>query len=81
MCTNTQLVYNKYIKRFVRVNCGHCPACQQAAANKRAARIRNNASYGTLPLSVTLTYSNDFVPHVKLDEVSSDEFILIHTRR
>lgn len=81
MCINTSLIYNKYIKRFVRVNCGHCPACQQAAANKRAARIRNNASYGTLPLSVTLTYSNDYVPHIKLDEVATDDFVLIHRNK
>lgn len=81
MCTSTRLVFNKYIKRFVRVNCGHCPACQQAAANKRAARIRNNASYGTLPLSVTLTYSNDFVPYINLDEVASDDFLLVHRNK
>ena len=78
MCTNSHLVFNKYIKRFVRVDCGHCVSCQQAKANKRAQRIRNNAAFGTTALSVTLTYSNDYVPYIKRDEVSTDNFVLLH---
>lgn len=78
MCTNSRLVYNKYIKRFVRVDCGHCVSCQQAKANKRAQRIRHNVSLGTTALSVTLTYKNDYVPYIDLNEVAEDNFVLVH---
>lgn len=78
MCTNSRLVFNKYIHRFVRVDCGHCVSCQQAKANKRAQRIRHNASLGTTALSVTLTYKNDFVPYINISEVAEDSFVLVH---
>lgn len=78
MCTNSRLVYNRYINRCVRVDCGHCVSCQQAKANKRAQRIRHNVSLGTTALSVTLTYKNDFIPYIDTSEVAEDSFVLVH---
>lgn len=64
MCINTSLVKNPYTSRFLRVNCGHCPACEQAKAAQRASRIRNNNDGKRIALFFTLTYTNDYVPYV-----------------
>lgn len=64
MCTHKRLVYNRYSRKSVLVNCGKCHACIQDRANRRAQRIRNNVSDGTLALFITLTYANDYVPYV-----------------
>lgn len=70
MCTQSRYVYNKYINRSILVPCGKCPSCQQAKANLRALRIRNhNQDANNLCLFVTLTYSNDFVPYVKSNDL------------
>ena len=46
MCTNQKRVFNKYTKRWMYVNCGHCPACLQQKASYRVQRIKNNDSNG-----------------------------------
>ena len=46
----------------------------QEKACKRANRIRNNVTDGTIALFVTLTYSNDYVPYVFRDDLYSSEF-------
>lgn len=69
MCTHTYKVYNKYIHKFVRVKCGHCSACLQEKANRRANKIRFNLKDGEICLFVTLTYDNKFVPYFTLDDV------------
>lgn len=64
MCTNLQRVYNRYIHRTLLVDCGKCPACQQAKADRRASRIRNTLGKSEICLFVTLTYQNEFCPYV-----------------
>lgn len=64
MCTNLKRVYNRYINRTLLVDCGKCPACQQAKADRRAMRIRNTLEEGEICLFVTLTYKNEFCPYV-----------------
>lgn len=71
MCTNCRYIYNHYSRRRVLVKCGKCAACKQEKACKRSNRIRNNFSYGTIALFITLTYTNDFVPYVKRDELDA----------
>ena len=63
MCTNKKYIRNKYTGRNVLVKCGHCKACLQEAANKRASRIRATGKDGFVPLMVLLTYDNNFVPY------------------
>lgn len=64
MCTNLQRVYNRYINRVLLVDCGKCPACQQAKADGRAMRIRNTLESNEICLFITLTYKNEFCPYV-----------------
>ena len=71
MCTRQRYVFNRYVKKHILVNCGKCPACLQERANKRAQRIRNNVSSGTIALFCTFTYSNNYVPYVKRSELRS----------
>lgn len=52
-------------------DCGHCPACSQRKANRRAARIRNHHPQGFVSYFVTLTYSNDYVPYVLKSDLLS----------
>lgn len=51
------------------VPCGTCPSCLAAKANKRASLIRSTNPEGTTCYFVTLTYSNDFLPYVDLNEL------------
>lgn len=74
MCTHSHYIWNPYSCRKVLVPCGHCPACLQEKACKRANRIRNNVTEGTIALFVTLTYSNDYVPYVLRDDLYSSDF-------
>lgn len=69
MCLNNHYIYNKYTGRSQFVACGSCPSCQQKKANKRAQRIVNTKREGYVTLMVLLTYSNDFLPYVRLDEL------------
>ena len=64
MCQQIKEVVNKYTGARLYVSCGHCPACQQEKAAKRATRIRNNASLGTIALFITLTYDRLSCPVV-----------------
>lgn len=73
MCTNSFYVYNKYAHKRLLVPCGHCPACLQAKANRRATRIRNHSSKDKVCFFVTLTYSNASVPYFKMDDLRKFE--------
>lgn len=72
MCLNPKYVYNKYISRYILVDCGKCEACLQKKANSRSARIRNNLKDGEICLFVTLTYENHFVPFIDTRNIILD---------
>lgn len=50
--------------------CGTCPACQQARANRRAARIRNHHPQKFIAYFITLTYHNDYIPYVSKADIT-----------
>lgn len=66
MCLFPSYVYNKYIRKHILTDCGHCSACLQQKASRRANRIRYNASPETIALFFTLTYDNNSVPYIDL---------------
>lgn len=70
MCTNSRYVLNKYTRKRILVPCGKCDSCKQEKAAAYASRIRNASLKGFVPVMVTLTYSNDFVPYVYLDDLN-----------
>lgn len=71
MCTNKRLIKNPYTGKDLYVDCGKCPACQQAKADKRTARIRLHqaSQLDKICLFVTLTYSNEFIPYIRKSEL------------
>lgn len=69
MCQHSKVIYNRYLRKYVRVDCGHCPACLQKRAMSRATRIRNNLQSGEIALFVTLTYKNDYVPYIRVSDL------------
>lgn len=69
MCTNTKIIYNRYVHKHIRVNCGHCPSCLQEKANARSSRIRSNIKQGEICLFVTLTYDNKYVPYIDINDL------------
>lgn len=72
MCTNKVYIRDRY-----RINgtgnffpCGRCEACRQAAADRRARRIRNEIHDGMTAYFVTLTYKNEYIPYVRKSDLA-----------
>lgn len=72
MCLNKKRFYNKWNHTWQWVDCGKCPACMQAKANKRTMRIRNAVYDGYITLFVTLTYRNINIPYIRKDEIKEN---------
>lgn len=69
MCVNQIRYFNRYTKKFMYAKCGHCPSCQQEKAFARTKRIYNAKYPNYVPLFVTLTYMNYFIPYVRKDDI------------
>lgn len=69
MCVNKKWITNPVTKQRVLVDCGKCPACQQAKANKRTQRVylqsKIDVPVGNVTMFVTLTYDNKHIPFIK----------------
>lgn len=72
MCVNMKRFYNKWTHTWQYAKCGHCAACMQEKAYNRTVRLKNASYHGYLPIFVTLTYSNDFVPYIKKSELKNN---------
>lgn len=75
MCVNCRYIYNRYSRKHVLVKCGKCPACLQEKANARARKIRNNVTDGTICLFITLTYANDYVPYIDVNDIYENKHV------
>lgn len=78
MCVNQKRVPVKNGLKYMYVECGHCDACKQKRAGKRASRIRHQMQMkdGFPKYDVifgTLTYANDYIPYIRISDV--DRFI------
>lgn len=75
MCVNKRWIENKYTGHNILVDCGHCPACLQKKANRKSAMIRNNYpdDGSMVALFVGLTYRDEFMPYIKVDEIQSSD--------
>lgn len=69
MCINKSWITNPYTHQRILVDCGKCPACLQAKANKRASKIRNHMRSKYTVFFVTLTYSNDCCPYIDINDL------------
>lgn len=77
MCINKIEIQPKYWRHKIYVKCGHCPACLQEAANKRANRIRSEVDQSKYDIFfVTLTYENRFIPYIWRSDL--EDFVLDH---
>ena len=65
MCTQQRWITNHYTGNKIYVKCGHCKACLQEKANKRAQRIKNEYTSDKIILFVGLTYDRDSCPYIK----------------
>lgn len=72
MCINKKRFYNKWSHSWQWQDCGKCPACQQAKANRRTQRIKNAVYDGYITLFVTLTYRNINIPYIRKDEIKEN---------
>lgn len=50
-------------------DCGRCPSCRQKLANRRARKIKNHEQTFSTPYFITLTYSNDFIPYARREDI------------
>lgn len=74
MCTKNSYVFNKYDGHTYFVPCRDCECCQIENSRQRYSRLLNHVA--TSPkwcLFVTLNYSNQWLPYIKLDEIQPFE--------
>lgn len=71
MCMHMRWVTNKYTHDRFLVSCGHCEACLQEKADRRAQRIKNEFSANTISLFITLTYDRFSCPYVLAEDVKN----------
>lgn len=76
MCTNVRWITNKWTHDKILVSCGHCKACLQAKANKRAQRLKNEISSKNLQLFITLTYDRLSCPYVLHEDILNNVYPL-----
>ena len=69
MCINKRWIKNAYTGKKLLVKCGRCPACLVEKAHHRAGRIKNNVYPNQVSLFCTLTYANECMPYVKLQDL------------
>lgn len=62
---------NKIKVRGTYYNCGQCEACRQQLANKRTFFLSNVDTTYFTPYFITLTYSSDYVPFCRKQEIFS----------
>lgn len=74
MCVHQKRVPVKNGLKYMYVECGHCDACRQKRAGKRASRIRHQMQMkdGFPKYDVifgSLTYANDYIPYIRISDV------------
>ena len=63
-CTNPQLIYNKYLQRFLYVGCGKCDNCLIDKQNAKADLLRKQMAKYKYNAFCTLTYDNEHIPYI-----------------
>lgn len=61
-CSHPRRVFNKYIKDWVTVPCGHCSACAKARSNRLVSLVNNASRSAAITYFITLTYRPDTLP-------------------
>lgn len=67
-CQHPKRVYNKYLNRFLFVDCRECPSCRARRAMDWTARLNNERSVHRFCLFGTLTYNDSHLPKVAISE-------------
>lgn len=61
-CSRPRRVFNKYIKDWVTVSCGHCAACTKARSNRLVSMVNAASRSAAVTYFITLTYRSDSLP-------------------
>lgn len=65
-CENPTIVYNKYLRNYIQVPCGHCFACKNRRNNRWVLPLTIERTAWKYCFFVTLTYDNRFLPTVNI---------------
>lgn len=68
ICEHPKIITNPYTHERLFVPCGHCIACSIRYQNKIALRIKNECYAHKYNIFFTLTYDNEHIPYVKLND-------------
>ena len=75
-CENPSYVYNRYLDRDVRVNCGKCNSCLNARAKRYITALEAESRLHKYAFMVNLTYDDKHLPVVGLsDDLNSLEYV------
>lgn len=71
MCQSPLVIYNKYNSSLYEVPCRYCLDCLIDRSKRYSRMLLSYKKHGYLQLFVTLTYSNSFVPYIRLSDLSA----------
>lgn len=75
MCISWKKIENPYTHKTFFKECGKCTSCIEKSNRKRERLIRNHhdglESLNYITLFITLNYSNEFCPYIKLSDIEN----------
>ena len=74
-CKNPHRVYNKYIDDYVFVPCGECSVCRNRRAAHYTQLLESERLQHRYCFFVTLTYADEFVPHLSFGDFSGRKVV------
>lgn len=73
-CEHPKRIYNKYLREYMFVPCGHCCVCKNRLSHNWVKRLEMESKCHQFSIFFTLTYNNNAVPTVQL---VPDKFVLV----
>lgn len=70
-CLNPIRVYNRALRDYIHVPCGHCEACICSKGKYRSDRLEQSVARYTNKFFVTLTFNDDYLPIAHYDELTN----------
>lgn len=80
-CLNPLKICNQYTKEPLLVGCGKCEACRLQKSSMRALKCKLESLSHKYSLFVTLTYSNEYIPKMRVHILNDAINLMVEKRK